>query len=343
MTDAGETIVAEPSGPRRAPSRLSTLLRALAVLALAGTLVGVGSATERVPDDDTSPRVTTDQSDSPFLASLDQRTPPPQRAEPVAAPAARAPATPGQQAFAERYPEHAAAQQVDGQPSTFHWAVIVGVNAYQGRTGNTLGSVADAHVLRDDLFRRGWRNDQVLVLTDGAATHDWIVRALEWLSTKTDDRSTVVFSFSGHMRHSGGNSAIWPADNTFLWNADFGRMIGAVRADRMWVSLQGCHAEGMRAAGVEGPSRVVTYSSETAEKSHEDPEVGHSVTGNYLFREGIAQGWGNNGQPDGVSVQQAFQWAAPRAHTRTAGRQTPVIVDQLGRPFTLEITGPPST
>ncbi|MEX2621046.1 MAG: caspase family protein [Egibacteraceae bacterium] len=255
--------------------------------------------------------------------------------------AAAAPA-PVDEAFAARYPDHADARQVDTEPSTFHWAVIVGVNDYQGRTGSTLGSVADAHVLRDDLFRRGWRDDQVLVLTDGAATRDWVVRALEWLSRKTDDRSTVVFSFSGHMRHSAGNSAIWPADNAYLWNADFGRMIGAVRADRMWISMQGCHAEGMRAAGVEGPNRVVTYSSETAEKSHEDPEVGHSVQGNYLFREGLSQGWGNHGRPDGVSVQQAFQWAAPRANTRTAGLQTPVIVDDLGGPFTLEITGPPS-
>ncbi|HVL98521.1 MAG TPA: caspase family protein [Egibacteraceae bacterium] len=325
--------------PRRVPSRLGTLLRSLLVLVLAGALVGVGTSPDPAPHDGLAP-IKRALPDADFLP-VSRPQPPEPAPEPAPAPQ-QPPGTPSQQAFAGRYPEHAAAQQIDGQPSTFHWAVIVGVNDYQGRTGSTLGSVADAHVLRDSLFRRGWRGDHVLVLTDGAATRDWMVRALEWLVAKTDERSTVVFSFSGHMRHSGGNSALWPADNAYLWNADFGRMIGAVRADRMWVSLQGCHAEGMRAAGVEGPNRVVTYSSRTPEKSFEDPEAGHSVQGNYLLREGLLDGWGNNGQPTGVSVQGAFAWAAPRANIRTAGKQTPVLADHLGRPFTLEITGPPA-
>lgn len=340
----GSSVEVEGSRRRLVPGRLRTLVRCLVVLALAGTLVGVGPQADRPPVDDVLAGITPEVPDSVYLP-VPEREPPkrpeaPATTESSPAPAP-APAGPSQQAFAARYPEHAAAQQVDSQPSTFHWAVIVGVNDYQGRTGSTLGSVADATMLRDDLVRRGWRGDHVLMLTEGAATRDWIVRALEWLAHKTDERSTVVFSYSGHMKHARGNSAIWPVDNAFLWNADFGRMVGAVRADRMWLSLQGCHAEGMRAAGVEGPNRVVTYSSKTAEKSYEDPDVGHSVQGNYLLREGISQGWGNGGRPEGVSVQNAFQWAAPRANTRTAGSQTPVIADHLGRPFTLEITGPP--
>lgn len=316
--------------------RPATLVRTLVVLTLAATLVGVGPSPDPSALDDLRLDLAPLVPDSLYLPTPER--PPATPAETPAAPAQ----SPSQATFASRYPQHAAAQQIDSEPSTFHWAVIVGVNAYQGRTGNTLGSVADAHVLRDALFARGWRDDHVLVLTDGAATRDWIVRALEWLAAKTDDRSTVVFSFSGHMRHSSGNSAIWPADNNYLWNADFGRMIGAVGADKMWVSLQGCHAEGMRAAGVEGPNRVVTYSSQTAQKSYEDPEVGHSVAGNYLLREGLRDGWGNNGQPGDVSVQGAFQWAAPRASTRTSGAQSPVIADHLGRPFTLQVTGAPS-
>lgn len=331
-----------------APSRLRTAVRSVLLLVLAAMLVGVGQPADPPAVDDSVPQLTPQVPDSVFLprpvaeSAVEQAPAAPAPQEQAPAPASSAPTGHSAQTFATRYPEHAAAQQVAGQPSTFHWAVIIGVNAYQGRTGNTLGSVADARVVRDDLVRRGWRGDHVLMLTDGAATHAWIVRALEWLAQKTDDRSTVVFTYSGHMRHKSGNSAIWPADNNYLWNADFGRMIGAVRADRMWISLQGCHAEGMRAAGVEGPNRVVTYSSKTAEKSYEDPQAGHSVQGNYLFREGLYQGWGAGGHPAATSVQAAFNWAAPRASTRTAGFQTPVMSDQLGRPFTLEVTGPPS-
>lgn len=325
----------------RSRARGALLPALIAMLAAALSVAGFAPGTDAA--DDPLAGVTTEVPDSLYLPAPEAPAPPvePAPAEPGPAEPAPAPAWPGQESFASRYPEHAAARQVDGDPSSFHWAVIIGVNDYQGSTGSTLGSVADATVLRDALFARGWRGDHVLTLTEGAATRAGIVQAMEWLAAKTDERSTVVFSSSGHMRHKGGSSAIWPVDNNYLWNADFGRQLAPIRADRMWVSIQGCHAEGMRAAGVEGPNRVVTYSSRTAEKSYEDPEVGHSVQGNYLFREGIREGWGNNGVASGVTVQGAFAWAAPRATTRTAGQQTPVIVDGLGRPFTLDITGPP--
>lgn len=249
--------------------------------------------------------------------------------------------------FSEEFPQHAAARQNEGDPASFRWAVIVGVNKYQGRTKNTIGSVADAMVLRDALVRHGWRNDHILVLTDGAATHDRIIRGIEWLIRSTDSRSTAVFSFSGHMRRQSGDPArdgdnvdvgLWPTDNRFIWDSDLGRMLGAVPAGRLWASLQGCHAGGLSTPALEKPGRVVTYSSLASEKSYEDPEVGHSVQGYYLFNEGISQGFGDGNADDRVSVQEAHQWAAPRAGVRTSGRQSPQIFDGLGgRPFNLDL------
>lgn len=264
--------------------------------------------------------------------------------------AASAAASASEQTFAREYPEHAAARQRDDVPSSFHWAVIIGINDYMGRTTSTIGSVGDAMALREALVREGWRGDQVLTLTEHAATHDGIVRAIEWLIRSTDERSTVVFSFSGHMRHESGVTALWPADNQFMWAGDLGRMLGAVRADRMWVSLQGCHAAGLAAPGVEGANRVVTYASRVEEKAYEDPTVGRSVMGHYLFAEGLRDGRGDRqaGNGDGrVSAQEAFAWAAPAATSRTTGQQPygaqrPVIVDSLGgREFPIAVTGPP--
>lgn len=263
---------------------------------------------------------------------------------------AHAPAGDSERIFAHENPAHAAARQRDDDPSSFHWAVIVGVNDYMGRTSDTIGSVGDAHVLRDTLHRNGWRGDQVLTLTDRAATHDAIVRAIEWLMRSTDHRSTVVFSFSGHLRHDAGVTALWPADNRFIWADDLGRMLGAVRADRLWASLQGCHAAGLAAAGLEGPNRLVTYASRVEEKAYEDPAAGQSVMGYHLFAEGLRAGRGDRdaGNNDGrVSVQEAFAWAAPRATARTNGQrygpQRPVIVDGLGgREFPIAVTGSPA-
>lgn len=254
------------------------------------------------------------------------------------------------QIFAREHPAHAAARQRDDVASSFHWAVIVGVNDYMGRTSSTIGSVSDALVLRDTLYQHGWRGDQVLTLTDHAATHDQIVRALEWLIRSTDERSTVVVSFSGHMDHEGGKTAVWPADNRRIWADDLSRMLGAVRADRMWVSLQGCHAAGLAAPGMEVANRLVTYSSRVEEKAYEDPVTRHSVMGYYLFAEGLRDRRGDTGAGNGdgrVTVQEAFAWAAPRATSRTSGQQPygaqrPVAVDHLGgRPFPIAVTGAP--
>lgn len=255
-----------------------------------------------------------------------------------------------EQIFAREHPAHAAARQRDDVASSFHWAVIVGVNDYMGRTSSTIGSVSDALVLRDTLYRHGWRGDQVLTLTDHAATHDQIVRALEWLIRSTDERSTVIVSFSGHMDHEGGKTAVWPADNRRIWADDLSRMLGAVRADRMWVSLQGCHAAGLAAPGMEVANRLVTYSSRVEEKAYEDPATRHSVMGYYLFAEGLRDGRGDTGAGNGdgrVTVQEAFAWAAPRATSRTSGQQPygaqrPVAVDHLGgRAFPIAVTGAP--
>jgi hypothetical protein len=249
------------------------------------------------------------------------------------------PVTDSERLFAEEFPEHAAARQVEGEPATHHWAVIIGVNDYVGPTGNTFGSVPDALVLRDILLARGWRSDHVLVLTDRMGDHDRTVRALEWLARKTDERSTVVVSSSGHIRHKGGRTGLWPADNQFIWSEDLGRMLGAIRAERMWITFQGCHAGGLAAPGIEGPGRVVTYSSPVTQKSFEDPETQHSLQGFYVFAEGIRDGWGDADGDGRVSVQEAWAWGAPRAEIRSAGLQSPVLVDGLGRPFFLEIEG----
>lgn len=264
--------------------------------------------------------------------------------------AASAPATTeSERTFAREFPEHAAARQRPDVPSSYHWAVIIGVNDYMGRTTSTIGSVGDALTLRDTLYRNGWRGDQVLTLTDHAATHDRIIRAIEWLMRSTDENSTVIFSFSGHMRHNSGVTAVWPADNQFIWANDLGRMLGAVRADRLWVSLQGCHAAGLAAPGVEGPGRLATYASRVEDKAYEDPSTRHSVMGYYLFAEGLRDGRGDQaGNGDGrTSAQEAFAWAAPRATSRTNGQQPygaqrPVVVDGLGgREFPLAVTGAP--
>lgn len=235
--------------------------------------------------------------------------------------------------LAERFPAEAAAGG-DGD----RWALIVGVNAYQGSgVRDTFGSVPDARVLADLLTDRGWPEDQVLVLTDADATGEMIRAGIEWLADRTDDASTVVVSFSGHLQHRDGVTALWPTDHDYLWADEVGARFAEVDADRMWLSFQGCHAQGLSSPQLHREGRVITYSSKTAEKSHEDPETGHSVQGHYLFAEALGEGDGDPAA-EPPSVQQAFGQAAPRTRQRTADQQTPQIWDGLDEPFRLGST-----
>lgn len=324
-----------------APRHVIPVLTILFALVVSGLwIVRMEAAESAVPDVPDLPRVP----ESDFLpgdsGDSEPVAPDPEADDTSGSESAEASPQPGSREAYE------AARQVEGQPETFHWAVIIGPDDYQGSTGSTLGSAADARQLTDILTARGWRGDHVWTLTNAEATAANIRAAFDWLARKTDGRSTAVVSFSGHMDHRGSGpgtaAALWTHDNQRIWPEEFGPMMGAINAGRMWISLQGCHAAGLAAPGVEGPGRVVTYSSHAAEKSYEDPEAGHSVMGNYLFREGLAQGWGNGGDPEGVSVQGAFDWAAPRANTRTSGLQTPVMADGVGGPFTLEIAPVPA-
>jgi hypothetical protein len=256
-----------------------------------------------------------------------------------------APASDSERAFARQFPAQASARQDPADPASSSWAVLIGINAYQG-VRNTVTSYQDAAVLRDVLVEAGWRADHILLLGDEMATHDGIVQSLEWLARKTDGRSTVVVSFSGHVRQQRGDpdgdgedvdEALWTHDDRYLWDSDFSRLLNAVEARRMWVTIQGCEAAGFDDAGVQRPGRVFTYSSREDQKSFEDPEAGFSVQGHYLIVEGLRGGWGDADSDARVSVQEAFAWSAPRASQRTAGRQTPVLVDGLGAPFHLRI------
>jgi outer membrane biosynthesis protein TonB len=109
---------------------------------------------------------------APQPVSAQPRAPPPAPAPTVQAAQAQPGPSDSERIFADGFPAHAAARQRPDDPASHHWAVLVGVNRYQGRTGDTLGSVADVAVLRAELLRRGWRDDHILVLTDGHATHD---------------------------------------------------------------------------------------------------------------------------------------------------------------------------
>jgi hypothetical protein len=258
--------------------------------------------------------------------------------------------------FASRFPAHDGATQDPMQPSTTRWAVLVGVNDHHGSTRNNVGSRQDAESLYSHLMDLGWEPDHVLLLTDRLATQETIIESLRWLERKTTDDSVALFWYSGHAKRWSGTDVdgdghanrigLWPSDNRFVTDRDFIRLLSGISANRLWVNIMACHAEQFLQDGLARDGRIVTFSSRSPEKSYEDPSVDHSVWGWNLVVRGLRQGLADTNGDGDVTVQEALNYAIPRAAHRTSkqrpyGPQNGLMVDRAGGAFSLAIPPPP--
>lgn len=256
--------------------------------------------------------------------------------------------------FERRFPAHAAASQDAAEPATTRWAVLIGINEHAGTTRDNLGSRQDAEALAAHLRGLGWRDDHVLLLTDAMATRENIVEAIRWLQRKTDESSVSVFHYTGHTKQwpnwdvdgdgERTDEALWPSDNRHISDGEWAALMAPI-AGRMWINIGACEAAGYLDPGVSGPNRIVTYSSAEDQKSYEDPGAGHSVWGYELVINGLRRTHGDSNGDGAVTVEEAVNFAIPRAASRTQnqryGPQTGGVDDQVEGDFPLEIPPPP--
>lgn len=316
------------------------------------------------PQADTGPVTPVVADDALVVPDGQDGAPPPDGTEASLAPAppTRQPTTPvgpgegasARERFESRFPAHAAATQQADDPVSTRWAVLVGVNEHSGSTRDNIGSRQDAESLYTHLLDMGWADDHVLLLTDGLATRETIVQAVDWLARKTDEASVAVFSYSGHAKQWPGqdmdgdgevpDEALWPTDNQHIVDGEFVDMMAAVEAGRLWLNFMACEGAGFVDPGLALEGRVVTYSSAEVEKSYEDPSVGHSVWGWNLTVQGLRLGEADTNGDGEVTVQEAAAYAIPRAAERTRGQrygaQNGGMVDQARGAFSLAIPSP---
>jgi hypothetical protein len=246
--------------------------------------------------------------------------------------------------ISQAYPAQSRATQAPGDPASFYWALLIGINDYASPTRDNVGSRQDAQSLSFFLTHHGWRSDHILLLTDRTATSSHVISTIRWLASKTDGRSVVVFHYAGHgvqVRKKVDNDrekqdvALWLADNKLIVDGTLGKELGRVRAARMWIDLAACRAGGFDDPGMLKPGRVITYSSPQREFSYEDPDLQHSVFGYYVIVQALGSVYGDQNHNGQVSVEEAFSWARDRVVAYTSGRQHPFIRDSLKREFDL--------
>jgi len=102
------------------------------------------------------------------------------------------------------------------------WALLIGVNKYEGNVSSLAGAVNDARALKDVLVRNaGFPESQVILLTTGAAdpahvpTRENILEALNRISEEVPEDGLFLFSFSGHGVSVGDKAYLIPANGKF--------------------------------------------------------------------------------------------------------------------------------
>ena len=269
---------------------------------------------------------------------------------PMPAPSPAPPAAP----FAERFPAQAAALQDPSRPATTRWALLIGINEHRGTVANNIGSRQDAEDLRAHLLASGWRDDHILLLTDHHATRANIVDGIAWLAERTDQHSVGILHYSGHskkwQRDVDGDGeptdeGLWPSDDRYIPDGELVRLLDPVRPRALWISFATCNAAGMADPGLDQPHRILTFSSGEPQKSYEHPNWGNSVWGWLMIEQAFGAGVADGDGDGRVTVEEAFEWARPRAHDTTAGQrygaQDGVLVDLVPGDFDLLIPGAP--
>ncbi len=218
------------------------------------------------------------------------------------------------------------------------WALLVGVDRFQGSTRPNYGAVADVADVRQALLKSGWADDHIKVLTDGAATAGAIRAGLQWLVERSGPNSLSVFHYSGHVKQVGSTEYLWPHDNSFIADAELAASLRQLKG-QAWIDISGCEAAGFD-EGISAPNRLFTASSRANEKSYEIPDMRQSVFTLLLVEQAMIQGQGDANRDGRVSVQEAFAYAAARAPQITAGQsqgaQHPVMAGWDGTPLFLD-------
>jgi hypothetical protein len=227
-----------------------------------------------------------------------------------------------------------------GPDAANSWAVVIGIQNYQGKTKDTYGGRGDAAAFMEALRRSGWQRDHIRYLVDGAATGAAMRDSFQWLVDRSGPNTFTVFHYSGHVKQQGiGNEFLWSVDNQFIRNTDFGAVLSRLQG-RAWVDIAGCEAAGFD-KGISSPSRLFSAASRVNEKGYEDPDWRQSVWTGLSVDHGMLQGQADANRNGVVSIQEAVRYGESRAPAMTQGQrngpQHPVIAGgegewSLGRP-----------
>jgi hypothetical protein len=204
-------------------------------------------------------------------------------------------------------------------------ALLIGIDLHQGRTRNNIGAAGDALDKQQLLRRHGWRDDQIRVLVNEAATQSAFREGMEWLARScAAPDSFCIFHYSGHtkqMRGSEGlNEFMWPHDNRHISDTEFAGYMRRLNG-HAWIDIAACEAAGFD-NGVSSDRRLFTAASQEPEKGYEYPSWSNSVWTGLVVDEGMLKGKADANGDGHATLSEALQYGKQRAPGMTVGQPT---------------------
>ena len=208
------------------------------------------------------------------------------------------------------------------------WALVVGVSRTSGGRLDLQFAARDATTMRDVLLAQGFRDAQICLLTDEAATRGALRGALRELLTQPERDDVLVIYVAGHgfvqdrvaylvMHDTDPDNVV----ATGVAMSEVTSALAGVRAARVLVLTDTCHSAAIGSVEriyavldsiAAGDREVAVLSSaSTDERAYEDPRWdGHGVFTYFLLQglRGAADGYRNRPRDGTVTLGELFDY-----------------------------------
>ena len=241
------------------------------------------------------------------------------------------------------------------------YALIIGVGS---DLPDTVQDAKALHKILIDAKKAGYPDAQVQLITEGGATKQGIIDALKKLKTQTENNpnATVLIYYSGHGGQviENGNAHYYLIPNDYDFNyektglskEEFSSLINAIKAQKLMLIFDCCHAEGINEKAIMRPpnltqnfeplvtglgaggGRVAMASCKADEKSYIDKKRNHGIFTLALIE--ALEGKNTAGSKPYISFNDICQYLIEqvkiRAYQLTSKSQTPVfnLTDFIG-------------
>lgn len=218
------------------------------------------------------------------------------------------------------------------------YAVVVGVDKYDGSVSNLSSAVTDAE--RMYRFLKADKQNKVVLLTDKKATKQNILYAMEKTFAKADEEDMIMFYFSGH----GDKGMFCPT------NVKFGRMgllhtevRNAFKASKATNKL--CVADACYSGSIVNKSKLNSYPTSVVDSSKENVVIFMSSRDDelslesYLTNGGVftrffvkgMQGAADLNKDSGVSLHELYTYVRKHVRQGTDKQQTPIMYGNFNK------------